>query len=168
MTSDRAHVRVTVSVLLVRSEMVLLVEERNGGRTFLNEPVGHVKPRESLIEAAKRELAEEVGYIPRSLRLFAIYHTIHHHRNLSDSLRFAFLGKPGKRVHAWVQESDVNPLWVKRRDLRKLLAKVTRPASRRFLLEYLHSWRTPPTMSLRTLRMQVDRRRPGGKKKGHL
>lgn len=53
--------RLVVGVVIKKDDKYLLIEELRQGKVFLNIPAGHVDPRETPIEAAKREAKEESG-----------------------------------------------------------------------------------------------------------
>ena len=52
----------TVATIVEDRGRFLMVEERQDGRTVLNQPAGHLEADESLIEAAQRETLEETGW----------------------------------------------------------------------------------------------------------
>ena len=60
--SDRFLPHTTVATVLEKDGKFLLVEEFSQGRRVLNQPAGHLEPKESLIEAAARETLEETGW----------------------------------------------------------------------------------------------------------
>ena len=53
------HAHVTVATIVEHDGRFLFVEELKGGRLVLNQPAGHLEPRESLLQAAIRETLEE-------------------------------------------------------------------------------------------------------------
>lgn len=53
--------RLVAGVVIKKGDTYLLIEELRQGKIFLNIPAGHVDPRETPIEAAKREAKEESG-----------------------------------------------------------------------------------------------------------
>lgn len=55
------HAHVTVATIVEHDGRFLFVEERKGGRLVLNQPAGHLEPKESLQQAAVRETLEETG-----------------------------------------------------------------------------------------------------------
>lgn len=55
------HAHVTVATIVEHEGRFLFVEELKGGRLVLNQPAGHLEPRESLQQAAIRETLEETG-----------------------------------------------------------------------------------------------------------
>lgn len=55
------HAHVTVATIVEHDGRFLFVEELKGGRLVLNQPAGHLEPRESLLQAAVRETLEETG-----------------------------------------------------------------------------------------------------------
>jgi 8-oxo-dGTP pyrophosphatase MutT (NUDIX family) len=52
---------VTVATVIQRENLFLLVEEQGVEGLVLNQPAGHLEPRESLQQAAVRETLEETG-----------------------------------------------------------------------------------------------------------
>ncbi|MFB4370234.1 MULTISPECIES: NUDIX hydrolase [unclassified Pseudomonas] len=55
------HAHVTVATIVEYEGRFLFVEELKGGRLVLNQPAGHLEPKESLQQAAVRETLEETG-----------------------------------------------------------------------------------------------------------
>lgn len=55
------HAHVTVATIVEHEGRFLFVEELKGGRLVLNQPAGHLEPRESLQQAAIRETLEETA-----------------------------------------------------------------------------------------------------------
>lgn len=53
--------RLVAGVVIKKDDKYLLIEELRQGKIFLNIPAGHVDPRETPIEAARREAREESG-----------------------------------------------------------------------------------------------------------
>lgn len=53
--------RLVAGVVIKKGDTYLLIEELRQGKIFLNIPAGHIDPRETPIEAAKREAKEESG-----------------------------------------------------------------------------------------------------------
>ena len=91
--TERWKPSVTVAAVVVRADRYLIVEESIGGRVVLNQPAGHLEPGESLIEAVKREVLEETGWIVEPTSLIGVY------RHRVDSpeqclFRFAFAADP--------------------------------------------------------------------------
>jgi 8-oxo-dGTP pyrophosphatase MutT (NUDIX family) len=67
------RIDVTVAAVIEDHERFLLVEERAGGRTVLNQPAGHLEPEESLLDAVRRETSEETGYRFEPTALLGVY-----------------------------------------------------------------------------------------------
>ena len=63
---------VTVATIGARENRFLLVEELLRGRRVLNQPAGHLEPRETLIDAARRETLEETAWHVKPSHLIAI------------------------------------------------------------------------------------------------
>jgi len=55
--------RAVVGVVIRDGDKYLLLDELREGKCFLNIPAGHIDPRETPMEAAKREAKEESGLI---------------------------------------------------------------------------------------------------------
>ncbi len=56
------HAHVTVATVIQRDQHFLLVEEQGEHGLVLNQPAGHLEPRETLIQAAVRETLEETAW----------------------------------------------------------------------------------------------------------
>ena len=59
---------VTVASVIEQHGHFLLVQERESGRTVLNQPAGHLEDGESLVAAVIRETLEETGWHFRPVR----------------------------------------------------------------------------------------------------
>lgn len=53
---------VTVAAIIAREGRFLFVEEQTSSGLRFNQPAGHLEENESLIDAVKREVAEETGW----------------------------------------------------------------------------------------------------------
>jgi 8-oxo-dGTP pyrophosphatase MutT (NUDIX family) len=64
---------VTVASIVEREGRFLLVEEETRSGLKINQPAGHLEPRETLTAAAAREALEETGWRVRPTALIGIY-----------------------------------------------------------------------------------------------
>lgn len=141
-----------MSTIVVRGQHVLLIRETDGQRTFYSEPVGHVEIGETPRRAAAREVREETGYQVRIGRVLGVYQTVHSRRGYADSLRIVFCGRLTASAAANPKDDRTHPVWVKRNDLARYIPKITRPASRRALRDYLGAARRHRAIVIATLR----------------
>jgi 8-oxo-dGTP pyrophosphatase MutT (NUDIX family) len=63
----------TVAAVVQRDGRFLLVEERIGGQTVLNQPAGHWENGETAVEAVCRETLEETGWTIEPTALLGVY-----------------------------------------------------------------------------------------------
>lgn len=144
--TERHLVRVTASVVAHRKRKVLLIKEGKRGKkpktNPICEPVGHVDPDESIIEAAIREVYEETGYRVKITGLIGICHTFFGGNGNIDSIRFAFRGRVIGGHPRYRRERHITPFFVSRAELRKLVPEI-RYASQRALQDYLAGRRVP-------------------------
>lgn len=103
---------VTVASIVERDGRFLLVEEETRAGLKLNQPAGHLEPRETLVAAAAREALEETGWRVRPTALIGIYRW-----ETSDTattyVRFAFAAEP--REHEASRPLDIGiarALWL--------------------------------------------------------
>lgn len=73
MAAARLDVRLTVAAVIEKDGRFLIVEERDAGRTVLNQPAGHLEADESLSAAVVREVREETGYACRPTHVVGLY-----------------------------------------------------------------------------------------------
>lgn len=134
--------RVTVSAIIEKGPRILLIREHCGSHYSLSEPVGHVKAHESLNAACIREVKEETGLHIKLIALWGVYQTTHKTRDVGDSLRFVFLARirelPFVESHG---ESNIQSVWLDTETIRRRLSKITRPASRMALRDYINKAR---------------------------
>jgi len=80
---------VTVATIVNRGGAYLFVEEETSVGIRINQPAGHLEPRETLAAAAMRETLEETGYRVTPTALVGIYRW--HSRDTGATfIRFAF------------------------------------------------------------------------------
>ncbi len=81
----------TVAAVIERGGKLLFVQERIEGRLVLNQPAGHLDPRESLVAACSREVLEETAHRFTPTALVGIYRW-HYAAKDVTFLRFCFSG----------------------------------------------------------------------------
>jgi 8-oxo-dGTP pyrophosphatase MutT (NUDIX family) len=81
----------TVAAIIQRDEHFLVVEERIADAVVFNQPAGHVEDRESIVEAAIREVLEETAWTFVPCQLVGTY-LWRNPRNGRTTLRFALAG----------------------------------------------------------------------------
>jgi 8-oxo-dGTP pyrophosphatase MutT (NUDIX family) len=84
---------VTVAAVIEQQGQFLLVQERESGRTVLNQPAGHLEDGESLVAAVIRETLEETGWNFRPDAVVGMYRWRHPAKGITY-LRMTFTG-PG-------------------------------------------------------------------------
>ena len=85
---------VTVAAVVQRDGRFLLVEEETSEGVRLNQPAGHLEPKESIVDAVVRETLEETAFGFAPEKLIGIYQWSKRGSTLSY-LRFAFSGQLG-------------------------------------------------------------------------
>jgi 8-oxo-dGTP pyrophosphatase MutT (NUDIX family) len=80
---------VTVATIVDRDGAFLFVEEETSLGVRINQPAGHLEPRETLAAAATRETLEETGYRVAPTALVGIYRW-HSPDTGATFIRFAF------------------------------------------------------------------------------
>jgi ADP-ribose pyrophosphatase YjhB (NUDIX family) len=108
--------RVTVAAVIEHDGRYLLVQERDQGRRVLNQPAGHLEPKESLLEAVIREVREETCRDFTPSGLIGVY------RWVSPAgltfLRFAFAGKAGDSLPGCRRDPEIEGnLWLSEAEL---------------------------------------------------
>ena len=90
---DRWAPHVTVATVVHDHEgRLLMVQERIGGHSVLNQPAGHLEPGESLLDGARRECLEETGWEVTLTGLIGIYQW--QAPDGTPFLRFTFAARP--------------------------------------------------------------------------
>jgi 8-oxo-dGTP pyrophosphatase MutT (NUDIX family) len=112
-------VHVTVAAVVAREGRFLLVEERIGGATVLNQPAGHWEAGETLAQAMVREALEETGWDVEPVSLLGVYE--YQPPDLPYAfLRFAYNAR-AVRHHAQrpLDPGIVRALWLSPEEMRR-------------------------------------------------
>jgi 8-oxo-dGTP pyrophosphatase MutT (NUDIX family) len=139
---------VTVAAIIEQGDHYLLVEELVGGSLVLNQPAGHVEPREPILDAVIRETLEETGYRFTPDALTGIY-TWTAPRDQKSFLRLCFCGTASPpEADVTLDEGIVAACWLDRDELIARQADLRSPlvmraiddyrAGRRYPLDCLH------------------------------
>lgn len=110
----------TVAAVAEQDGRFLLVEERVGGATVVNQPAGHVDAGESLMEGCVREMLEEAAWDFRPEALVGIYQ--YRPSGLPHMyLRFAFCGRllrayPDRKL----DDTIIRTVWMTRDEIAAL------------------------------------------------
>jgi len=106
---------VTVATVVVDGGRLLMVEETVGGRLVLNQPAGHLDPRESLVQAVVRETMEEAAHDFTPTGLIGLYMSSYRSTRTGSFmtyLRFAFCGTPGATYDRPLDEGILRAVWM--------------------------------------------------------
>jgi len=107
--------RITVAAVIEREGRFLLVEERDGNDTVLNQPAGHMESGESLLEAVTRETWEETAWRFQPTALVGIYQWASPNNGMTY-LRFCFSGECGEHDPEQPLDGDIIRTWWLRRE----------------------------------------------------
>jgi 8-oxo-dGTP pyrophosphatase MutT (NUDIX family) len=103
---------VTVAGVIERDGRFLFVEEEADGVVVINQPAGHLDPRESLLHAVTREVLEETRYRFTPTALVGVYLWPHETKDITY-LRFAFTGEiTGEDKDRDLDVGILRPLWL--------------------------------------------------------
>ena len=126
----------TVSAVVERDGLYLMVEEMASGALVLNQPGGHLEAGESPEEAVVREVREETGCDVTCGELIGVYLWIHPHTR-QQFLRIAY-------VATLLNEDPSRPLddvivarrWLSRADIENGRRNLRSPAVQRCIRDY--------------------------------
>jgi 8-oxo-dGTP pyrophosphatase MutT (NUDIX family) len=128
---------VTVACIVQRDERFLLVEELIHGELVLNQPAGHLEPRESLCEAAIRETIEETGWTVELTHLVGVYQWTNSGNN-SHFLRFTFAAEAlSHDAQRALDAGIVRALWMTREEIAAAQTRLRSPMVLRGVDDYL-------------------------------
>jgi len=84
--------RTTVAAVIETDGRFLMVEELDAlGRRVINQPAGHLEPREAIVDAVRREVMEETGWTFSPAGLVGIYKWRLPERDITY-VRYCFFG----------------------------------------------------------------------------
>ncbi len=119
-----ARYPVSVKAIIFREGKVLMIKKKRKGREEFGFPGGLVEYKESLEEACKREVLEEIGIGVKIVKL--LYATKYDHPLGSENVGIYYLCEPLARNFklkeekgqeflelVWVDENDKIPEWAK-------------------------------------------------------
>lgn len=134
---------VTVAAVVENGGRFLLVEERIESAAVLNQPAGHLKANESLIDAVARETLEESRYLFSPQALIGIYRWPHPTAK-TIYLRFAFCGRlDGHDPTRRLDHGILRALWLSESEIRQSVARHRSPLVLTCVDDYLAGKRYP-------------------------
>ncbi|WP_185230514.1 NUDIX hydrolase [Teredinibacter franksiae] len=118
---------VTVSTIVEKDGLFLMVEENKHGRLLLNQPAGHLEKNESLFAAAIRETLEEtqwrielLGVLGNSLFTSPTNNTTY--------LRVSFVARALKQELALPLDTDIErAIWMSENEIRQQVSRLRSP-----------------------------------------
>ena len=145
MPQDRWSPSVTVAAVIADAGRYLLVQEHTADGLRLNQPAGHLDPRESLHEAVVREALEETArpFVPEAL--VGVYLARFQRPGLDVTyLRFAFCGRAGDAIAGRaLDEPVVRTLWLTPDEIRARADEHRSPLVMRCVDDHLAGRRFP-------------------------
>ncbi|MGH8581351.1 MAG: NUDIX hydrolase [Gammaproteobacteria bacterium] len=135
---------VSVAAVIEREGRFLMVEERTDtGRTVLNQPAGHLEPRETLVQAVQREVLEETAWHFAPAGLVGLY--LYHNPDADRSyLRVCFFGPVLAHEAERALDAEVlQCLWLDRAALAAMQGRLRTPLVNRCIDDYLAGRRFP-------------------------
>jgi 8-oxo-dGTP pyrophosphatase MutT (NUDIX family) len=140
---------VTVAAVIEKNGRFLLVEEHTPEGLRLNNPAGHLEPRESPQEACARETLEETAYVFAPTALVGVYLS-RFQRNLPGLkedityLRFAYCGLLGTFEPLRTLDTGiVRTLWLTADEIRNSADRHRSPLLVQCMEDYLSGKRFP-------------------------
>jgi 8-oxo-dGTP pyrophosphatase MutT (NUDIX family) len=134
---------VTVAAVIEQDGRFLLVQERESGRTVLNQPAGHLEDGESLVQAVIRETLEETGWHFRPESVIGMYRWRHPVKGVTY-LRVTFSGT-GLSHDAGLPLDEVieATLWMSVGEIRRQPDMLRSPLVLKSIEDYLAGARYP-------------------------
>ena len=112
MSDDRWFPHTTVAAICEQNDKFLMVQERIDDKIVINQPSGHLEPDESLVDAVKREVLEETGYLFQPTELQAIYRYHLEGNPQNTYIRYAFRGQIGEKITEDLDEGIIAANWI--------------------------------------------------------
>jgi len=111
---------VTVAAIIERNHRFLMVEEETPDGVRINQPAGHLDPKESLEQAVIRETLEETAYEFTPTALVGMYlstFTSPVTQEQVSYLRFAFTGDAGADTGRTLDHGILRAVWMSYNDI---------------------------------------------------
>ena len=122
---------------------MLLVEERVRGALVLNQPAGHLEPKESLRAAALRETLEETAWDVSLTHFIGVYQWTSPEEG-RQFLRFAFAAVPVRHHPELALDAGIErAIWLTPSELEARLAQHRSPLVWRAATDFLAGQRLP-------------------------
>jgi 8-oxo-dGTP pyrophosphatase MutT (NUDIX family) len=137
---------VTVAAIIERDGHFLLIEEETSEGVRLNQPAGHLDPRESLEQAVVREVLEETAHEFTPTALVGMYMSRYCSKRRGTDvtyLRFTFCGTPGRELDRPLDHGIIRTLWMTRDEIAATEERHRSPIVLRCVDDYLAGKRAP-------------------------
>jgi 8-oxo-dGTP pyrophosphatase MutT (NUDIX family) len=138
---------VTVAAVIEHNGKFLLVEEDTADGVRLNQPAGHLDPKESLIDAAVRETLEETARNFTPSGFLGAYMSRYMSARTQEDVtyvRFAFIGTAGEQIPGRKLDKEIRrTLWISADELRAVPDLHRSPLVMRCVDDYLAGRRLP-------------------------
>jgi 8-oxo-dGTP pyrophosphatase MutT (NUDIX family) len=137
---------VTVAAVIERDGHFLLIEEETSEGVRLNQPAGHLDPRESLEQAVVREVLEETAHEFTPAALVGMYMSRYCSKRRGTDvtyLRFTFCGTAGKELDRPLDHGIIRTLWMTRDEIAATEERHRSPIVLRCVDDYLAGKRAP-------------------------
>jgi 8-oxo-dGTP pyrophosphatase MutT (NUDIX family) len=135
--------RVTVAAVIEQDGRFLLVQERESGRTVLNQPAGHLEDGESLVTAVIRETLEETGWHFQPEAVIGMYRWRHPVKRITY-LRVTFAGSGlSHDSDRSLDEGIEDTLWLSVGEIRRQSEMLRSPLVLKSIEDYLAGARYP-------------------------
>lgn len=134
---------VTVASLIELDGKFLMVEEKSANGPVLNQPAGHLEPKESMQDAVIRETLEETGYQFTPSAVIGSY-LWHNDANETTYFRTTFTGDASKKqVSDNLDEGIIRALWMSREDILANKQRLRSPIILESIDDYLEGKKYP-------------------------
>jgi len=136
----------TVAAVIEQRGRFLMVEELVNGQRVINQPAGHVEPRETLLDAVVRETLEETAWRFHPSAICGAY-LWQHPRTGVRFLRVAFCGNCDDHdATRALDEGIIRAVWFTRTELASRPSQLRSPMVLRSIDDYLAGVRYPAQM----------------------
>ncbi|MGV6817144.1 MAG: NUDIX domain-containing protein [Thiotrichales bacterium] len=109
--------RAIVACVIEQDGKFLMVEEEANGVMVIGQPAGHVEHGETIIQAAKREVLEETGYLVEPTGLLSV---MNRHSDDPDRtvMRFNFIARLVRKQEGTIIDPDIQAVhWLSDEDI---------------------------------------------------